>query len=66
MPGVSNYDLALWISQNIEFDKLILECYRQGEPTSGWVHVSLKPETAQNRNEVLTYSGGSFSQGLIA
>ena len=25
VPGVSNYDLAKWIEQNLEFDQLILE-----------------------------------------
>ena len=25
--GVDNYDLALWIQENLDFDQLILECY---------------------------------------
>lgn len=36
VPGVSNYNLAVWIKDNLDFDQLILECYRRGEPTSGW------------------------------
>ena len=34
--GVDNYDLALWIQENLDFDQLILECYTGGN--SGWVH----------------------------
>lgn len=40
IPGVSNYEVALWISKNLDFDQLILEFYTPGEPNSGWVHVS--------------------------
>ncbi len=64
--GVSNYDLALWIKDNLQYDQLILECYRQGEPSSGWVHVSLKENATDNRSKVLTYSGGTYSNGLVA
>lgn len=64
--GVSNYDLALWIRNNLEYDQLILECYRSGEPSSGWVHVSLKPESRDNRMSVLTYSNRTYKKGLIA
>jgi len=64
--GISNYELAVWIEQNLEFDQVILECYRKGEPNSGWVHVSLKDEETTNRAIVLTYSNGSYSNGLLA
>ena len=40
IPGVSNYDLSVWIRDNLEFDQVILECYQPGEQNSGWVHVS--------------------------
>lgn len=64
--GVSNYELARWISENLVFDQLILECYRRGEPSSGWVHVSLKPDTDSNRAQLLTYSERQYFPGLIA
>ncbi|NOR25572.1 MAG: peptidase M15A [Desulforhopalus sp.] len=64
--GVSNYDLSVWIRDNLDFDQVILECYRQGEPTSGWVHVSLKDSGATNRSVALTYSNRKYSEGLIA
>ncbi|MEK9644291.1 MAG: D-Ala-D-Ala carboxypeptidase family metallohydrolase [Alphaproteobacteria bacterium] len=50
---VSNLALARWIeSSSIDFDQLILEFYRFGDPSSGWVHVSHRAEA--NRREVLT------------
>jgi zinc D-Ala-D-Ala carboxypeptidase len=39
--GVSNYDTALWIKNNLDFDQLILEFWKgEDEPNSGWIHVS--------------------------
>jgi len=52
VPGVPNGDLAAWIVANLNFDQVILECYRKGQPNSGWVHVSYK--TSGNRKEQLT------------
>ena len=40
LPGLSNYDLACWIRDNLEFKQCILEYYEIGKPNSGWVHVS--------------------------
>ena len=64
--GVSNYDLATWITENLEFDQVILENYTSGEPTSGWVHVSLKPAGQSNRKMALTYSNRTYTNGLHA
>ena len=64
VPGVSNYDLAVWIRDNLDFDQLILECYRPGDPASGWVHCSYVGR--DNRGQVLTYSVANFSAGLVA
>lgn len=60
--GVDNYELACWIRDNLEFDQLILEFYT-GEPSSGWVHVSLKP--LNNRMECLTVTKQTTRRGLI-
>jgi hypothetical protein len=63
LPGrVSNPDLAAWVSGNLQFDQLILECWTPGDPWSGWVHVSRK--RSGNRGEILTYSGGVYTAGL--
>ncbi len=64
--GISNYDLAVWVTKNLDFDQVILECYRQSEPSSGWVHVSLKEEERDNRSTALTYSNRVYSKGLVA
>ena len=40
IPGVDNRDLARWIRDNLEVDQGILEFYKDGEPTSGWIHCS--------------------------
>jgi len=53
--SASNYELACWIRDNLEFDQLILEFYTQGKPSSGWVHVSYRAD-GKNRNGCLTAS----------
>ena len=60
--GVSNLQVALWIQNNCDFDQLILEFWKEGEPNSGWVHCSYKD--GSNRKQVLTYSGKEFKNGL--
>ncbi len=64
VPGVDNFELATWISKELDFDQLILECYVPGVPTSGWVHCSYVIE-ATNRKDVLTYSDRRYSVGLV-
>ena len=49
--GMDNEILASWIKGNLEFDQLILEFYKKGEPNSGWVHCSYSRN--QNRNQSL-------------
>ena len=50
--GVDNFDLAIWISKNLDFDQLISEFYTNQHPDSGWVHCSYKSEG--NRKQCLT------------
>ncbi len=64
VPGVSNYDLACWIRDNLKFDQLILEFYTPGDPNSGWVHVSISK--SKFRNEVLTIGKTVRRKGLYA
>ena len=40
IPGVDNKELAVWIRNNLEVDQGILEFYKDGEPSSGWIHCS--------------------------
>jgi len=63
--GVSNYDLAKYIENNLNFDQLILECWDGIDPNSGWVHVSYVNENA-NRKDVLTYTrANGYTKGII-
>jgi zinc D-Ala-D-Ala carboxypeptidase len=50
--GIDNKVLFNWIKDNMEFDQLILEYYKEGIPDSGWVHVSWS--SAGNRKQILT------------
>ena len=63
VPRVSNFDLAVWIRDNLDFDQLILEFYTPGEPSSGWVHCSLAEDG--NRGEVRTIGKQGRSEGLV-
>ena len=49
--NIDNKELAMWIKDNIEFDQLILEFYKDNDPNSGWVHVSYNGD--KNRKEFL-------------
>ena len=55
--GIDNFDLAIWISKNLDFDQLISEFYTEQHPDSGWVHCSYK--TKGNRKQCLT----AFKEG---
>ena len=60
--SVSNYKLASWIEENLEFDQLILECFTGGN--TGWIHCSYVPD---GRRETLTYDKqNGYRHGLIA
>ena len=51
IPGVDNRELAQWIRANLEVDQGILEFYKDGEPTSGWIHCSYS--RSKNRQQWL-------------
>jgi hypothetical protein len=64
IPGIDNYELAMWLKNHIEeFDQLILEYYTIGEPNSGWIHMSVKEK--ENRRNTLTCTKGQYISGLI-
>lgn len=62
--GVDNLTVARWIRDHLPFDQLILENYVQGQPNSGWIHVSYRE--GRLRKEVLTYTRRSYFKGLLA
>ena len=58
IPTVDNMELAGWISENLEYDQIILEYYKQGESNSGWVHVSYNE--GNNRKKFLAFDGKQY------
>lgn len=47
--GVDNAELADWIHQNLDYDQLIVEYYKPGEPNSGWIHCSYVEEKSRKQ-----------------
>ena len=58
VPGVANMDLARWIMDNLLYDQLILEFYKEGQPNSGWVHCSYVGKG--NRKQAKRFDGRSW------
>lgn len=63
--GMSNVALANYIASNFKYTQLILEFFTQGDPNSGWVHVSYNPSdlkcqklTAVKQNGKTVYLNG--------
>jgi hypothetical protein len=63
MAGVDNRDVAVWLRDNLPFDQLILENYVQGQPNSGWIHISYRE--GRLRKNVLTYTRRNYFKGLL-
>ena len=49
--GVSNKELADYIDQNLDYDQLILEYWKESDPNSGWIHCSFNSQG--NRKQYL-------------
>lgn len=62
VPGITNFEVARWLSQNLEFDNLILEFYDGLNAHSGWIHISYIK--GNNRGRVQRYDGKRFQLGL--
>ena len=58
VPGVANMDPARWIMDNLLYDQLILEFYKEGQPNSGWVHCSYVGQG--NRKQAKRFDGRSW------
>jgi zinc D-Ala-D-Ala carboxypeptidase len=63
IPGIDNLVLYYWIAEELDFDQLILEFYN-GEPSSGWVHVSYVG--LENRNETLRIDKSGVKRETLA
>ena len=63
--GIDNFALASWVEENCTFDQIILEYYKSGEPSSGWVHASfILPDYGTNRAQCITFNGNGYYTGL--
>jgi hypothetical protein len=60
VPGVDNKEVALWVKENCDFDQLILEFYKEGEPASGWVHCSYD-YNKKHRQSARIFDGKSWT-----
>jgi len=49
--NLSNKELADYIDQNLDYDQLILEYWKESDPNSGWVHCSYT--NGSNRKQYL-------------
>ena len=58
LPGISNYELGIWIKDNCEYDTVLLEFYKEDIPSSGWVHVSFVE--GNNRKRALIFDGKQY------
>jgi zinc D-Ala-D-Ala carboxypeptidase len=61
IPGIDNQHVAWWIQANCIFDQLILEFYKEDEPSSGWVHCSFDINKYPQRRTALIFDGKHWS-----
>ena len=47
--GTSNAEVFDWIKNNLEYDQMILEFFKVGEPNSGWIHCSWVAENPRKQ-----------------
>ena len=66
--GIPNPELAKWIMDNLDYTQLILEFYTQGQPNSGWVHVSYDPNNLKMQELTAVKIAGktTYLAGLVA
>ena len=57
--GVPNMEVASWVMENLDFDQLILEFYKEGQPNSGWIHCSYVGN--ENRNDAKRFDGSVWN-----
>jgi len=57
---VVNYELGIWIRDNLDYDTVLLEFYKKDVPSSGWVHVSYISKE-NNRKRALKFDGKEYT-----
>ena len=60
--AIPNIKVAYWIQANCDFDQLILEYWKENDPSSGWVHCSYNKDN--NRKQSLIYDGKDYKEWL--
>ena len=60
IPTISNYELGIWIRDNLDYDTVLLEFYKKDVPSSGWVHVSYISKE-NNRKRALKFDGKEYN-----
>tara|TARA_R100001129_G_scaffold147167_2_gene108615 strand:- start:3128 stop:3571 length:444 start_codon:yes stop_codon:yes gene_type:complete len=58
VPTIANKDLAYWIMDNLDYDQVLLEFYKEGDPSSGWVHCSY--DNGNNRKQAKKFDGRTW------
>jgi len=58
IPTIANKDLAHWIMDNLDYDQVLLEFYKEGDPSSGWVHCSYN--NGENRKQAKKFDGRTW------
>ena len=62
MFGQDNKTLAKYIRSELIYDQLILEYWKENDPSSGWVHCSYNKDN--NRKQSLIYDGKDYKEWL--
>ena len=58
IPTIANKDLAHWIMDNLDYEQVLLEFYKEGDPSSGWVHCSY--DNGNNRKQAKKFDGRTW------
>ena len=58
IPTIANKDLAHWLMDNLDYDQVLLEFYKEGDPSSGWVHCSY--DNGNNRKQAKKFDGRTW------
>ncbi|MCQ8897400.1 D-Ala-D-Ala carboxypeptidase family metallohydrolase [Limnobacter humi] len=63
--GMSNYDLACWVRDNLNHGQLILEHFTPGVHSSGWVHCSFQPVRGQREEKTKFKNSRKLHDGIL-
>jgi zinc D-Ala-D-Ala carboxypeptidase len=63
--GVSTYDLACWVRDNLTYGQLILEEYVPGTKATGWVHCSIPTSRVSGRTQTKFKGSRTLYEGIL-